>query len=591
MKRRLILWALALAMMLQLIPFAAFAETEAEPATQEIQLEADTTEVQYGSSGWVSNPLYPELEAKEGAPQLENSAQMEAPTGAASWSMEDLGLEIAKKMESRTASFVVEYKSYSSMDNSQAWQIWNNAFVEYDVPTRGDYIKWHWTYVSFNWSCSKSGSVYTTTITFNVTYHTTNSQETALTKRFNEIMKSFGFTSSTSDYEKAHAIYKWVTENITYDYDGLDNLYSMAHTAYNGIMYGKCVCQGYASIIYRMYLMAGIPVRTIGGDAYDVYPYIDPDEADDNHCWNIAKIDGKWYNLDSTWDEGLIPEYWGWFLKSPNNFPDHSRWSEYNTSSFNSKYPMATSDYKYVPKYNGLVEVNGVWGYYIDGVLQTDYTGLVPYGDIQFYVENGILDFTYTGLVWYNDAWTYVGNSQLTQGYTGLVWFEGEWFYTVDSVIDWTFTGLVPYEGNMFYVQNNHLDWGYTGLAYLNDGWYYVENALLKPDFTGLTYFNDNWFYVVDGTIDWTFTGMVSYNGNLFYVQNNLLDWSYTGIGYHDGGWYYFQNALYTTTFTGLVPFNGSLFYVKNGTIDWNYNGTAIYDGKTYTVKNGAVTL
>ena len=256
-----------------------------------------------------------------------------------------------------------------------------------------------------------------------------------------------------------------------------------------------------------------------------------------------------------------------------------------------SKTFVASGEEEETPDYNGLVEVDGVWGYYKDGILQTDYTGLVEYNEILFYVENGILDFTYTGLVWHNDAWTYVANSQLTEGYTGLVWFEGEWFYTVDSIIDWTFTGLVPYEGNMFYVQNNHLDWGYTGLAYLNDGWYYVENALLKPDFTGLTYFNDNWFYVVDGTIDWTFTGMVSYNGNLFYVQNNLLDWSYTGIGYHDGGWYYFQNALYTTTFTGLVPFNGSLFYVKDGAIDWSFNGEAEYDGVTYTVIDGAVIL
>ena len=244
-----------------------------------------------------------------------------------------------------------------------------------------------------------------------------------------------------------------------------------------------------------------------------------------------------------------------------------------------------------LPDYNGLVVVDGVWGYYEGGVLQVDYTGLVPYGDILFYVENGILDFTYTGLVWHNDAWRYVANSQLTEGYTGLVWFNDNWFYTVDSVIDWTFTGLVPYEGNYFYVQNNLLDWSYTGLGYHDGGWYFIQNGLLQKEYSGLVYFNDNWFYVEEGVLTYQYFGMVEYEGNLFYVQASHLDWNYTGLGYHEGAWYYFQNALYTPSFSGLVPFDGSLFYVKDGTIDWSFNGSAEYDGIIYTVENGVAEL
>ena len=241
------------------------------------------------------------------------------------------------------------------------------------------------------------------------------------------------------------------------------------------------------------------------------------------------------------------------------------------------------------PDYNGLVPVDGAWGYYEGGELQEDYTGLVPYGDILFYVENGILDFSYTGLVWHLDAWRYVANSQLTEGYTGLVWFNDNWFYTVDSVIDWTFTGLVPYEGNYFYVQNNLLDWSYTGLGYHDGGWYFIQNGLLQKEYSGLVYFNDNWFYVEEGVLTYQYFGMVEYEGNLFYVQASHLDWNYTGLGYHEGNWYYFQNALYTPSFSGLVPFNGSLFYVKDGTIDWSFNGSAEYEGKTYTVVDGVV--
>ena len=234
------------------------------------------------------------------------------------------------------------------------------------------------------------------------------------------------------------------------------------------------------------------------------------------------------------------------------------------------------------PELNGLVPVDGVWGYYEGGVLQVEYTGLVPYGDILFYVENGILDFTYTGLVWHNDAWRYVANSQLTEGYTGLVWFNDNWFYTVDSVIDWTFTGLVPYEGNYFYVQNNLLDWGYTGLGYHDGGWYFIQNGLLQKQYSGLVYFNDNWFYVEEGVLTYQYFGMVEYQGNLFYVQASHLDWNYTGLGFHEGNWYYFQNALYMPEYNGLAVLEGNYFYVVNGILDWSVNGLREVNGVLY---------
>ncbi len=241
--------------------------------------------------------------------------------------------------------------------------------------------------------------------------------------------------------------------------------------------------------------------------------------------------------------------------------------------------------------YQGLVEVDGIWGFYIDGVLQTDFTslicwgetwfyveqgiidwqftGLVPYEGNQFYVQNNVLDWGYTGLAWVDGVWTYVENALLKPDYTGLAYFSanGEWFYVEDGIVDWTFTGLVPYDGNYFYVQNNHLDWSYTGLGYLNDGWYYIENALLKMDYTGLTCFTatGEWFYVVDGTVDWTYTGMVPYNGNQFYVQNNHLDWGFTGLGWHEGQWYYFVSALWQEDYTGKIIYNDVEYDIVNG--------------------------
>ena len=45
-------------------------------------------------------------------------------------------------------------------------------------------------------------------------------------------MDSFGFTSSTSDYDKVVAIYDYITSNIEYDYQNLNNTeYMLKHTA------------------------------------------------------------------------------------------------------------------------------------------------------------------------------------------------------------------------------------------------------------------------------------------------------------------------------------------------------------------------
>ena len=622
MKRTLIVFALVLAMLIQILPIAAFAQTEtveAEPvvtepeviepeetepeATEPEATEAEVTEPEatepeateaveeaaeetaeqvQGGSVSAHNPLYPELEGYAPAASSSNEVEEEAPTAEAVWSFAEAGAEVREGLEARKGTITVVLKDYSTLTEPEFWNIWDYAFVETGVPTEGDYLKWHWTYVSASWSQSKSGSVYTITLTISVTYYTNASQEAALTKEVNKILNSFGFTAATTDYEKAYTIYNWVTTNIRYDYDGLDG-YHPAHSAYNGIMYKKCVCQGYASIIYRMYLQVGIPVRSIGGDAYDVYPYIDPDEWGDNHCWNIAQINGKWYNLDATWDEGVSSSNWGWFLKCPNKFPDHSRWSEYNTSSFNRTYPMATSDFS-PSVYNGILQVGGYWGYYVNGILQKNYTGPVNYNGAQFFVQNGFVDMNSVGLVNVGGVWRYVEYGVL-KNHTGLVYFNDTWFYVYNGIVDFSYTGLVPYEGNYFYVQNNVLDWAYTGLGYHDGGWYFIQNGLLQLGYTGLVNFNGNWFYVQQGVLTFQYTGMVPYNGNMFYVQNSLLDWSYTGLGYHEGGWYFIQNALMQRNYTGFVEFNGEWFYVEQGVLTFGYTGLVYYNGNYFYVE------
>ena len=64
------------------------------------------------------------------------------------------------------------------------------------------------------------------------------------------------------------------------------------------------------------------------------------------HAWNIASLDGVYYNIDVTWDShsGTHDN----FLKSDKEFSEtHIRDEQYSTAEFYERYPMSESNYIY----------------------------------------------------------------------------------------------------------------------------------------------------------------------------------------------------------------------------------------------------
>jgi transglutaminase/protease-like cytokinesis protein 3 len=59
----------------------------------------------------------------------------------------------------------------------------------------------------------------------------------------------------------------------------------------------------------------------------------------EEHVWNIVKVDGKWYNIDLTWDDPILDNgesmiSYDFFLKNNEDFYDHLRAPEYSTEEF-----------------------------------------------------------------------------------------------------------------------------------------------------------------------------------------------------------------------------------------------------------------
>ena len=219
--------------------------------------------------------------------------------------------------------------------SSLFYDIFNAAIEHTGVGSEGDYLAYQYG----GWSAGLSGyvqdGVYYLTLTYTVTYYTTAEQEAELDAAVAELLASLELDGK-SDYAKVYDIYDWMTANVTYDYANLnDASYKLKYTAYGALMDGTSVCQGYATLLYRLLLDAGVDCRVIVGTGNN--------EA---HAWNIVELDGLWYNMDSTWDatyvqNGLDHKY---FLRCNANFEDHTRSSEFD-AAFDAAYPMDTEDY------------------------------------------------------------------------------------------------------------------------------------------------------------------------------------------------------------------------------------------------------
>ena len=330
MKRRILALFLSLCMILAMLPAHAFAQT-AEPTTGYL-------------SGSYRNPLYSHDECCTAEGRLEAPrTYTDGTLSEEDYLVEDADVlsAICAGLEQRQATITVPWKISRENISAETEQddISNFLLAAFllamshtGVPTQGDYLLWVYDEVSYGASYGYDSEYYYLDASYDVIYYTTAEQEAALTAKLETVMASFGFTDATDDYSKVKAIYDYICANVVYDYTNLeDESYTLKYTAYAALMDGTAVCQGYATLFYRMALTAGVDTRVIIGDAGGA------------HAWNIALLDSLYYNLDSTWDAGQT-EY-AWFLKCPASFTGHTRDAAYDSEDFHAVYPMAAADY------------------------------------------------------------------------------------------------------------------------------------------------------------------------------------------------------------------------------------------------------
>lgn len=122
--------------------------------------------------------------------------------------------------------------------------------------------------------------------------------ERAAKKALNDI-----YESNMDEYERVVAVYDWVCTNIEYDNAAADadieernEQHTDSWNLYNPFIKQKGVCVGYSKTFQYLCAQLGVECSVVVGDA------LNSEGETDAHMWNVAKIDGKWYYFDPTWD-------------------------------------------------------------------------------------------------------------------------------------------------------------------------------------------------------------------------------------------------------------------------------------------------
>ena len=198
--------------------------------------------------------------------------------------------------------------------------------------------------------------------------------------------------NTDSNIEKYAILYQWMCENVKYDFDAINDN-SRTHSenglargrfggtngTVNALLYGSCVCQGYAKSLQLLLELSGIKSFDIGCIAEEREKNIETIRLDDrihadasDHSILKVNIDNSSYYSDVTWDAA---RYQGkkdrkYFLLSKEDISkDHKLIDEEDVinalqsvsdSDFNSLMDFATNRIKEVDLMNKIEKLLGI---------------------------------------------------------------------------------------------------------------------------------------------------------------------------------------------------------------------------------------
>lgn len=165
----------------------------------------------------------------------------------------------------------------------------------------------------------------------------------AVAGRVQEILKDI-ITPAMSDYEKELAIHDYLINHCRYDRESLErnDIPPESHSAYGALVLGTAVCEGYAKAAKLLLDGAGVENHIVIGDSKGV-----------SHAWNLVKLQGEFYHLDTTWDDPIMESGGDTLKYTYFNLTDEEIRKDHQWET--SDYPAAQGTRFNYYDYNGLV--------------------------------------------------------------------------------------------------------------------------------------------------------------------------------------------------------------------------------------------
>ena len=98
-------------------------------------------------------------------------------------------------------------------------------------------------------------------------------------------------------YEDIKMVHDYLVDSINYESSlSKQNIYNI----YGALVNRECVCEGYARAFKYLLDELDIPCVMIIGTATN------SQGETENHAWNYVQLKGKWYAVDTTWDDPVV---------------------------------------------------------------------------------------------------------------------------------------------------------------------------------------------------------------------------------------------------------------------------------------------
>ncbi|MBR1506912.1 MAG: hypothetical protein IJ619_02780 [Eubacterium sp.] len=245
-------------------------------------------------------------------------------------SMDDFYDKLSEQIYNRVTvrNYIVNDRSLMKSIVSFSWNEYENHYRE-DAPlASGCYTTYYIDKIYYSYR----GSDLRITIDFPYS-------EIDMKNHFSRLANLATDLKGKNDYETVKNVHDYLIDHFEYD----EGRCEVNHADIEGFRDGVMVCSGYGLAAYYLLNSAGVKTRIVigyGGNS---------EYGNQNHLWNLVCLDGKWYNMDVTWDDlSKRGKSYKYFLKSDKDFPDHTRVGTKDNTEINSlvsktSYPLPLS--------------------------------------------------------------------------------------------------------------------------------------------------------------------------------------------------------------------------------------------------------